>query len=292
MSAATNLTVAVIATLATKLHEGRQALEAGRPADAVAALTAVVEQSVDVRELGWAARWYRAQAHRAANQTAAALEDLQWLATRAVSPDLRAAAREAYLAAGGEARHLAPRARPIEEWRRVQSWIAAGQPLRVFDALTEKFADQVRTVMDVTGEHGPEALGEWLAEENAVLIEQRTDEAAGIAELVFRQDEMLCTVTWRQVGAEWKIAGLKIRAAEGESSMPALAAPTPEPTTVVPQEVAALVEQLAAQDPTVRAKARATLRDLGADAHPALRSFRSHPDPEVAETIRELLGEK
>ncbi len=289
MSAVTNLTVALIATLAAQLHEGRQALEAGRTAEAVTSLTAVIEQSAHVPELGWAARWYRAQARRAAHQPAAAFEDLRWLATRALPPAIREPARTAFLAAGGQSQDLVPRAPPLEEWRRVQQWIAAGQPLRVFEALTDEFAEQVRTMMAVLGEQEPDVLGEWLAEEDAMLIGQRTDEAAGTAELVFRQDEMVCTVRWEQVGTAWKISGLNIRVSDGDVPLAGPVAPPVEAPAAVPEELAELVRQLGADDPAVRARARAKLRALGPDAAAALRSFRSHPDPEVAETIRELL---
>lgn len=293
MNAGTNLTIAIIATLATKLHEGRQTLEAGRTAEAVTTLTAIVEQAAVSKEMAWAARWYRAEANRAAGQAAEARADFQWLATREVPPSIRQAARQAFLAAGGEVRDLVPAMSPIDEWQRIQSWISNGQPHRIFDFLTDEFAAQIRAIMELLGLQVPESLGEWLAQEDAVLLEQRADKDAGRAEMIFRQDEMLCTVVWQQVGPEWKIAGLKIRPAQGDegAAMGPAHLPTEVPV-VAPEEITKLVELLGAPDPAVRARARAQLREVDPEVRAALRAFRTHPDPEIAETVRELLEQR
>ncbi|MCX7818805.1 MAG: hypothetical protein N2652_06330 [Kiritimatiellae bacterium] len=293
MSATTNLTVAMIATLVTHLQQARQAIEAGRHADAIAPLTAVIEHSPSIRELTWAARWYRAQAHQAAGRAADARADLQWLATRDVPPPIRQAAREAFLAAGGTPRDLAPRTTPVEEWQRVQAWIAAGQPQQILEVLTADAATQFRTMVeDLHGEQGTEALAEWFNQEDAVLTSQRVDHPGGVAELTFRQDDMLFTVVWRQDGDRWKIAALKSRRAEEEPGPTAEVAVTNHTAALPTSEIAELVAKLAAEDPAIRARSRAQLRKLGPAERAALREYRNHPDPEVAETIRELLEER
>ncbi|MBP7275606.1 MAG: hypothetical protein KBA51_05330 [Kiritimatiellae bacterium] len=49
------------------------------------------------------------------------------------------------------------------------------------------------------------------------------------------------------------------------------------------------VDDLASPDISVRNQARAALRKAGVAAYPALRRAQNHPDPEISETVRELL---
>jgi len=300
MSVATNLTLTAIVALAGRLTEAHRALKAGRPEAALPALTEVIDSGEGPRELAWAARLLRSRAHRAREDRKAALEDLQWLATRDLAPAVRRQAREEYLAAGGDPKGLVPPDPPTVVWKRIQKWIGSDQADRLSSCLTPAYLRSLEHLRRMLGEDGIPPLADMLDQEEAELVEQSVDEAGGTARLLFRDEEMLYTVFWVQDGLRWLIADIEGRPAEGPSvpdpahavggSMRADdAEPYAEASPALRAEIESLIRQLGASDPPARATARKRLREIGAPARPFLQARLRDPDPEIAESARELL---
>lgn len=309
MTFATNLTLAATLTLAAKFHEGRTALDAGRPAEAVAALTAVVEADPGLPELALAARILRARAHAAAKNVPAARADYLWLGSRPVPADLRALARKEYIAAGGDASDFAPKLSPVAEWQRLQELIENENAEEIEAALTDEFQNWVRSFRRILGgDDGPD-LYTFLSQEELVLEDQATDEAAGVARLVFRREGVRYVVHWAQEGPRWLISGIEMRTGnpegevgsaeadpfgpagrrtEGDKREPPAAPMAAEPAA----EIEECIRRLGDADAAVRARARARLQTIGAVARPMLRARINDPDPEIAVTVRELLEDR
>ena len=317
MSETATLTLAAILTLTARFHAGVEAQKAGDSARAAAELTAVIQADPGLPDLAAAARLVRGQVLRAEKKTDAALEDFQWLATRDVVPDLRTKAREEFVATGGKTESLAPALPPLAEWKRLQEAIHGGRAGRVREWMAGPMRLLLDTLTDMMVGFEPEELASMFDEEDAILLGQATDEAAGTARLSFRQDGMDIRVDWVQEGARWLIRRLRIEesvngappmvmvdgdivAAGDEWSDPLppgvrrvkdaasdAAAPTPSP--VLKLEIERCITDLGHKDAAVRAAARTRLREIGAPARASLKARADDPDPEIATTVRELL---
>ncbi|MBM4155158.1 MAG: hypothetical protein FJ221_09040 [Lentisphaerae bacterium] len=306
MSEPAELTLAAVLALTAHFQAGVDAMKAGDPARAATEMTAVIRAEPGLPELSAGARLLRGQALKARSKTAEALDDFRWLATRDVAPDIRKKAREEYAAAGGKPESLAPEVPPLAEWKRLQEAIRGEQGRQVWNWLAGPFGRSLRILGGMMGEEleaGDVAF--WFAEDEAVLVGQAIDEAAGTARLTFREDEQTIHVDWTQDGARWLISGLQHE--DGGGGIPQLAvtdvprlssegekdeAPaagaglTPE----LKAEIDTCIGRLGAADAAVRAGARARLREIGEAAKPQLKARAGDGDPEIATSIRELLG--
>lgn len=305
MSAPAELTLAAMLALTAHFQAGVEALKAGDPVRAATEMTAVIRAEPGLPELSACARMLRGQALKAQSKTAEALDDFRWLATRAVAPDLRKKAREAFAAADGKPESLAPGIPPLAEWKRMQEAIREDEGRRMWNWLTGPFGRSLRMFADMMGEVEPDDIARWLAEDDSVLVGQALDEAAGTARLTFREGGQTIHVDWVQEGPRWLVAGLKHEGGEdeipqlmvtdvhtpsdgsGKDEAPAAGA---GPPAALKAEIESCIDRLGAADAKVRATARARLREIGEVARPQLQARAADADPEIATSVRELIA--
>jgi hypothetical protein len=286
-----------------RLNDGRLALERGDASAAVTALTEVVEAQPESLELGAAARWLRARAHLRAGAAEAALADLRWLATRPVPPELRRSARELLRAQGKPESELRPVRSPREEWQALQKLLEADDDQdpqeterQLCSHLSPEFLAAARRLF---GGIYLDMLREVLEQEPAMLVGEQVDPDQGEAELRFQQSDLRYRVRWVQIGDRWRISSIDAQRVEDAGDvmvgMPELGAAdaagsTPDAAPTNTAEIVTWVQQLAHDDPRVRARARDELAARLSMVRSILRAYTNDPDPEIRWTIRELLS--
>ena len=316
---AAELTLALLLALLGHFQAGLQALQAGNFDRANAELTLVIDARPGLDALRDEARLYRADARRQAGKKDDALADLGALLTRpGLDARVRAQAVARFKAAAGDPQSLLPKRTPYEVFvamrdaakRKAEPEVMAsvGEPLMtVLNTIQTAMMESRAAVMGGEPESMIlEALGEM---DNVRLSAQTADPLAGRATLVLQiEDEVLLTFDFTLHGDRWKLSNLASIQPIGRMAMAgggeglvrtpvqtpaAPAAPAAKRDEVPPErqkEIRQRIDELASPDYRVRSAAVKRLREIGPDARPWLEDNRNHPDLDVAETIKELLG--